>query len=201
MMVWNMIFLSIGWFLGYMLIFRGANVWSSMFRRSGTRLLLLVSERELNNSENCEVLPDRIWRNELNVSFVWLIYKPIKILQWGMLTKYQHCGDFFTFLFPQTPPKKLNVTWVLVFKEDDFQPIYHCAHCNQRRFASKRTWLWSLPPVLPVQLKRFHCETSTGTFQNLGESRWPGGWWNGVARWGPGVVLGLVNQDISQSER
>eukprot|EP00434_Breviolum_minutum_P012587 symbB.v1.2.011092.t1/scaffold693.1/size172333/4 len=59
--------------------------------------------------------------------------------------------------------------------EDDFQPIYHCAHCNQRRFASKRTWLWSLPPVLPVQLKRFHCETSTGTFQKLGDAE-TGGW-------------------------
>lgn len=45
--------------------------------------------------------------------------------------------------------------------EDSFKPIYHCAHCACKTFASKRTWLLSLPPVLPVQLKRFRCENGT----------------------------------------
>ncbi|CAE7820769.1 USP27X [Symbiodinium sp. CCMP2592] len=45
--------------------------------------------------------------------------------------------------------------------EEDFSPIYNCVHCSTetscRRFASKRAWLKPpLPPVVPVQLKRFH---------------------------------------------
>lgn len=37
-----------------------------------------------------------------------------------------------------------------------------------RTFASKRAWLWgSLPPVLPVQLKRFRRERD-GAFRRLG---------------------------------
>ncbi|OLP99200.1 Ubiquitin carboxyl-terminal hydrolase 27 [Symbiodinium microadriaticum] len=45
--------------------------------------------------------------------------------------------------------------------EEDFSPIYNCVHCSTekacRRFASKRAWLKPpLPPVVPVQLKRFY---------------------------------------------
>lgn len=52
--------------------------------------------------------------------------------------------------------------------EENFQPIYHCSCCGSdatRRFASKRTWLQQLPPVLPVQLKRFRFDAHTGSFQ------------------------------------
>eukprot|EP00913_Durusdinium_trenchii_P007129 g6704.t1 len=44
--------------------------------------------------------------------------------------------------------------------EESFEAIYKCQHCTpSRTFASKRAWLWgSLPPVLPVQLKRFRRE-------------------------------------------
>jgi hypothetical protein len=57
-------------------------------------------------------------------------------------------------------------------KEENFQPIYHCSCCGSdatRRFASKRTWLQQLPPVLPVQLKRFRFDAHTGSFQMRGE--------------------------------
>ncbi|CAE7219872.1 UBP19, partial [Symbiodinium pilosum] len=43
--------------------------------------------------------------------------------------------------------------------EEDFAPIYNCVHCTEtpRQFACKRAWLKPpLPPVVPVQLKRFH---------------------------------------------
>eukprot|EP00438_Fugacium_kawagutii_P029907 Skav217533 [mRNA] locus=scaffold5248:870:3519:- [translate_table: standard] len=50
-------------------------------------------------------------------------------------------------------------------KEENFQPIYHCSRCPTRSFASKRTWLLSLPPVLPVQLKRFRYDQHSGQFQ------------------------------------
>eukprot|EP00435_Cladocopium_sp_Y103_P045974 s1897_g13.t1 len=53
--------------------------------------------------------------------------------------------------------------------EENFQPIYHCSCCGsdapRRAFASKRTWLQQLPPVLPVQLKRFRFDAHTGSFQ------------------------------------
>ncbi|CAE7235047.1 UBP23 [Symbiodinium natans] len=46
--------------------------------------------------------------------------------------------------------------------EENFAPIYNCVRCggtdkSSRCFASKRAWLNPpLPPVVPVQLKRFH---------------------------------------------
>lgn len=109
----------------------------------------------------------------------------------GDACKNVNTVEILTCFSHQNSPRSQSHGWR--FKEDDFQPIYHCAHCNQRRFASKRTWLWSLPPVLPVQLKRFHCETSTGTFQKLGDAE--AGGWCGV---GP---LDLVPQPNSRSER